>query len=143
MPRLPRVREAWMVPLLLLTASAARAQEKGPTPEQARFFETKVRPVLVTQCVRCHGPEKQRGGLRLDSRAAALQGGDKGPALVPGKPQESRLVAAVNYQGLEMPPSKRLAKADVDVLTEWVRQGAPWPGGGTTTVRRDGFEVSD
>jgi mono/diheme cytochrome c family protein len=142
MPRLPRVREAWMVPLLLLAASTARAQEKGPTPEQVQFFETKVRPVLVTQCVRCHGPEKQRGGLRLDSRAAALQGGDKGPAVVPGKPHESRLVAAVNYQGLEMPPSKRLAKADVDTLTEWVRQGAPWPGGGTTT-RRDGFEVSD
>ena len=61
-------------------------------PEAIDFFESRVRPILVDQCIKCHGPKKQSSGLRLDSRAAALGGGDSGPSLVPGKPDESLLV---------------------------------------------------
>jgi hypothetical protein len=99
-----------------------------PTPEQAQFFEKKVRPLLVKNCLRCHGAEKQRGKLRLDSRASLLAGGETGPAIVPGKPRESLVIQAINYRDLEMPPGKRLSRNEVAILTEWVQIGAPWPG---------------
>ena len=92
------------------------------------FFETEVRPVLVGSCVGCHGPKKQHGGLRLDSRAAALQGGESGPAVVPGKPESSPLVVAVRRAGeLKMPPDKPLDARKVAALARWVMLGAPWP----------------
>ena len=71
---------------LLLAALAAplRAQE---APEPLELFERKVRPLLHAQCLKCHGPEKQKAGLRVDSRAALLKGGDSGPAVVPGSPR--------------------------------------------------------
>src|SRR5436190_12338019 len=85
-PPMPRAR---LLPLLAawllgpaLTPASAQAQ---PSAEQLRFFEAKVRPILAEACYRCHGPDKKRGGLRLDSPSAMLQGGDSGPALVPGK----------------------------------------------------------
>src|SRR6516162_5888855 len=69
------------------------------------FFEQKIRPVLVKECYSCHSADakKLRGGLRLDTRASVLAGGDSGPALVPGKPDESLLMEALRYEGLEMP----------------------------------------
>jgi hypothetical protein len=106
-----------------------------PNDSPARFdaaalesFEKEVRPILATRCQSCHGAQKQKGGLRLDSRAAVLAGGDTGPALVPGKPSESRLVEAINYsEDLKMPPRSKLPAAEVDTLTRWVAAGAPWP----------------
>ena len=62
-------------------------------------FEKHVRPLLVEKCQSCHGAEKAKGGLRLDSRAALLRGGDSGPAAVPGTPGESLLVKALGYTG--------------------------------------------
>ncbi len=120
---------------LLLTAHARAAD---PSPEGIEFFEKKVRPLLVERCQECHGPTKQRGGLRLDSRAAVLKGGDNGPALVPGDPGGSRMIRAVGYAdvGLKMPPKTRLSDEQVADLTAWVKMGAPWPDTGprvTTT----------
>jgi hypothetical protein len=103
---------AWTV-----TAHAARAGDA---------FEDSVRPVLAEHCLRCHGPDKQKGGLRLDSREAMLAGGDSGPAVVPGKPGDSPLVEAVRHDGLEMPPDKKLPDAVVATLTQWVKDGAKW-----------------
>lgn len=95
---------------------------------QADFFEAKVRPVLASHCVECHGSEKHKSGLRLDSREAALKGGETGPAIVPGKPEESLLIEAVGYDGsVQMPPRGKLAKDEISALTDWVKQGAPWP----------------
>ena len=62
--------------------------------------------ILAARCVRCHGGAKAKNGLRLDSRAAAIRGGDTGPAVVPGIPEESLLVEAIHYEGLEMPPTE-------------------------------------
>jgi hypothetical protein len=76
----------------------------GAAPALADDFEKKVRPLLIEKCVACHGSEKQKGGLRLDSRAALLTGGERGAALVPGKPDESLILRALAHDGeLYMP----------------------------------------
>jgi mono/diheme cytochrome c family protein len=102
-------------------------------PAQVEFFESKVRPVLVANCLSCHGPEKQKGGLRLDSREAVLKGGDSGPIVSPGSTEESLLVEAVGYEGdTQMPPKGKLKGEHIRALTEWVKMGAPWPESRTT-----------
>ena len=102
----------------------------GDDPAAVEFFEAKVRPVLVERCQSCHGEAKVKGGLRLDSLAGALAGGDTGPALVPGKPEESLLVDAIHYgDDLKMPPKSKLPAEEIAVITRWVEQGARWPVG--------------
>jgi mono/diheme cytochrome c family protein len=112
--------------------AGALALQKGPdevTPQQAEFFETKVRPVLANNCFSCHGPSMQQGGLRLDSLAALLKGGGSGPALKPADAAKSLLLQVVHYDGrVKMPPAGKLKQADIDALTDWVKMGAPWPG---------------
>jgi mono/diheme cytochrome c family protein len=101
----------------------------SPHPAAVEHFEKRIRPILVEHCQSCHGAKTQRGGLRLDSRAAILAGGDTGPAVVPGHPEKSLLIKAVRHDGREMPPKKKLAPAAIEALTAWVRAGAPWPVG--------------
>jgi hypothetical protein len=118
---------------LLAALLAASAPAADPTPEQAEFFETKVRPVLVEHCYKCHSAETKKepkGGLRVDGRARLLQGGDGGPAVVPGDPARSKLVEAVRYANpdLQMPPKAKLPAAVVADLEKWVKDGAHWPG---------------
>ncbi len=117
--------------LMIFSSSAARADAPKFAPEQIEFFEKRVRPVLAEQCYSCHSTQskKLKGGLRLDSRAAILQGGDSGPAIVPGDPDKSRLITSVRYahQDLQMPPKGKLPDAQIADMVEWVRQGAPWP----------------
>jgi mono/diheme cytochrome c family protein len=92
------------------------------------FFESKVRPVLAENCFKCHGPEKQKGGLRLDSRAGLLKGADGEPVVVPGDPDKSPLIRAVRHDGeTKMPPKAKLPAPAIDALTAWVKMGAPWP----------------
>ncbi len=102
------------------------AQTPDVPPEQ--FFETRVRPALASRCYSCH-TGAQSGGLRLDSREAALKGGKSGPALLPGKPEESLLIAATTYKHarLKMPPAEKLEDTEISALTDWVRSGAVWP----------------
>lgn len=115
---------------LALLAGASSVRAAGPQDAaRVEFFESRVRPLLVQHCVKCHGPEKQESDLRLDDRAAALRGGLSGAAVVPGRPDESLLVAAVRFEGLEMPPDGRLADDEIAALEQWVRDGAVWPGG--------------
>ncbi|VTR95169.1 secreted protein containing duf1549 : Uncharacterized protein OS=Pirellula staleyi (strain ATCC 27377 / DSM 6068 / ICPB 4128) GN=Psta_3103 PE=4 SV=1: PSCyt1: PSCyt2: PSD1 [Gemmata massiliana] len=98
-------------------------------------FEKKVRPVLIERCVTCHGPEKQKGGLRVDSRTALLAGGARGAALVPGKPDEGLLLRTLAHDGeLKMPPKAKLPAAEIAAIKEWVQVGAPWPDSGALTV---------
>src|SRR3954453_6215037 len=89
------------------------ADEPAPAirPEQERLFEEKVRPVLAANCFECHGTKKQESGLRLDSRTAVMEGGDSGQrAVVPGDPDRSLLIKAVNHLGeYHMPPKRKLA----------------------------------
>ena len=94
-----------------------------------KFFESQVRPLLVERCYECHSAKSEpvEGGLRLDSRAAWQHGGDSGKVIVPGKPDESRLLKAVLYQDptLAMPPDNALPKREIEVLQKWIRMGAP------------------
>src|SRR5262245_38466908 len=92
--------------------SAARAADYPPVaPVAVRYFEQKVRPLLIERCYSCHSQTKEvKGGLALDSRGGWAKGGDSGPAIVPGKPDESPLIVAVRYKNadLQMPPTDRL-----------------------------------
>ena len=97
-----------------------------------QFFETRVRPILVDRCYKCHShdADKIKGGLMLDTREGMLHGGDTGPAIAPGKPEDSLLVDAISYKDadLQMPPKgERLTDEQVADLTEWIRRGAPDP----------------
>ncbi|MBI2806234.1 MAG: DUF1549 domain-containing protein [Planctomycetes bacterium] len=124
------------VRLVLLATSilglplCARAQEKKPSAAAVQFFETKVRPVLVANCFECHSGKRHRGGLSLETLSALLEGGDTGPAIVPGHPEKSLLVKAILQEGkLKMPPkNKKLKRDEIAALTQWVKMGAPWPG---------------
>src|SRR5258706_7874841 len=103
---------------------------KSFAPEQLDFFEKQVRPLLAANCLACHGPQKQEGGLRLDTREAVLRGGESGPAAVAGNAQESRLVQAIRREGdLKMPPPSPLRPEAAAALTRWVELGLPWPEG--------------
>jgi mono/diheme cytochrome c family protein len=117
---LPRGREFVMAP------PAAAGVESA---EKVAFFESKIRPLLVEHCIECHGEKKQKGGLRLDSRAAWQAGGDTGKAILAGKPEESLLIKAVRYadKDLQMPPKKALPPEEVALLVEWIQQGAVDP----------------
>ncbi|MEO8942444.1 MAG: PSD1 and planctomycete cytochrome C domain-containing protein [Isosphaeraceae bacterium] len=98
--------------------------------EGIEFFEKQVRPILAARCQTCHGPDKRKGELRLDSRTSVLAGGRTGPAVVPGQPDDSLLIDAVNYgEIVQMPPKSKLKAQEIAVLTRWVAMGAPWPGG--------------
>ena len=110
-----------------IKAGAAQSAAAG-SAEQVAFFEARIRPVLAAKCFSCHGDHDQRGGLRLDNLAAALKGGAKGPVIVAGDPDKSRLVAAVQYHGaLKMPPAGKLRAEEISALSAWVKMGAPWP----------------
>src|SRR5579863_2114729 len=99
-----------------------------PDPKAIEFFESRIRPILADRCLECHGPEKQKGNLRLDSLAGVLKGGDSGPTVVPNKPDESLLVQVIGYTfDIKMPPKSKLPEREIADLTQWVKRGAPWP----------------
>lgn len=112
-------------------------------PDAARlaFFEKKIRPVLVEQCQRCHSTEaekagKLKGSLLVDTRAGLLAGGDSGPAIVPGKPDESSLLASLRYDGdTRMPPKGKLPDAVIADFEKWIRDGAIDPRGNNSATR--------
>jgi len=107
-----------------LTQTAFDETQKS---EHERFFESRIRPILVEHCLECHGNSAiTQGGLSLESREAWLQGGDSGPAIVPGAPDESLLWHAVSYRDshLEMPPSGQLPASVLADLQRWIADGA-------------------
>ncbi len=117
--------------LVLSCVAVARAQDASGL----ELFQSKVQPILREHCHTCHShaATKIKGGLVLDSREAMLTGGDTGPALVPGDPEKSLLIQAVRgtSEDLQMPPVKgdarKLNAGEIAVLTDWIKQGAPWP----------------
>ncbi len=132
----------------LVGPASLHAAEPGeqPSSEGVGFFESRIRPILADNCFKCHGDKKQRGGLRLDSRVALMNGGDQGAAMVPGKPEESLLLKAVRHEDeLKMPPTKKLTKEQIADLTQWIRMGAPWPKSDAAgfAVRKREFQISE
>ncbi|QDU99098.1 DUF1553 domain-containing protein [Lignipirellula cremea] len=94
--------------------------------EQRAFFEARIRPVLIQHCNECHAADSKeiKGGLRVDSAAGLLTGGDSGPAVIAGKPDESPLMEALRYEGVEMPPAGRLSDKVIADFETWITQGA-------------------
>jgi len=128
-------------PALLLTFLIGAELSAAPPGraagnEGAAVFERVVRPVLEGTCARCHGALKASGGLRLDTRRSLLEGGDGGPAVVPGDPGDSRLIQAIRHEdGLAMPPKKpKLAEETIAGFVKWVELGAPDPRTGTAAA---------
>lgn len=125
--RMCPVRPLLLLAISLLALPVVSAQDL--TREESDLFEKHVRPVFVAHCITCHGEAKQESDLRLDSREAMLQGGAAGPAIVPGKPDESLLLEALRYESYEMPPSGQIDESLVEGVEKWIAAGAPWPRG--------------
>src|SRR2546430_1367153 len=106
-----------LIAVITVAVEYARAATPEPTRDQIKFFEEKVRPILAENCYKCHGSDKQKGNLRLDVREAVFAGGESGPVIVPGKPDESALVEAIKWQALEMPPTGKLTESQIATLT--------------------------
>jgi hypothetical protein len=118
---------------LLLARTVLAAEDAAGV----KFFEEKVRPLLVAHCYECHSADAKelRGGLLLDTKAGWQAGGDNGPAIVPGKPRSSLLIRAISYadEELQMPPKGKLPQAEIDILTKWIDGGAADPRDGKAT----------
>ena len=112
---------------ILLAAGLAAAAETDD------FFETKVRPVLAKNCYPCH-TDSHMGGLRLDSAEAVRKGGNSGPPIVAGKPDESLLIQAIRrtHERIKMPPSDKLPDDEIAAIAKWVESGAVWPANAAT-----------
>ncbi|MEM0926973.1 MAG: c-type cytochrome domain-containing protein, partial [Planctomycetota bacterium] len=104
------------------TALGTMAFGDDAVKPKLQFFENHVRPLLAEKCFGCHNAEKQEGGVRLDLQVGMLEGGESGPSVVPGKPEESLLIEAVRYESLEMPPDGPLEEEEIAKLVRWVRQ---------------------
>lgn len=122
--------------LVLFLGSAPRPASSAPLPGSVPQtprpdFVKDIAPIFSRNCYECHGPEKQKGGLRLDQKVAAFKGGDTGPLLVPGKARDSLLIQAVEggKPDLAQMPKKRdpLTPEQIALLRAWVDQGATWP----------------
>ena len=111
-----------------LSVNAQEASEKQLTAEQVKFYIDKVQPILLNNCYACHGPGSSiKGNLYLGNRKDILQGGDSGPAVIPGNANDSLLLQAMNFDGFEMPPKGKLPQDQIDVIAKWINDGMPIP----------------
>lgn len=104
--------------------------ESNQDPTEIAYFREKVEPILKSRCYECHSHEKKiKGGLALDSKSGWLKGGDTGPAIVPGKPEESLFITAISHsdESLQMPPKQKLAESEIAILSSWIKRGATDP----------------
>jgi hypothetical protein len=122
----------------------AVAADEQPTPEAIAFFETKIRPVLVEHCYKCHSAaaleaDNLQSELVLDTREGIRKGGESGPAIVPGDVKASTLISAIRHESFAMPPKSRLPKSVIDDFVKWVESGAADPRDGKKVeiVRKD------
>ena len=143
---LPALAVLALTAIVSSTSTAApKPAEQQPTKEGAEFFEKKIRPILVKHCFECHSgdPKKAKGKFVLDTREGLRKGGQTGAAIAPGHPDESLLIEAVRYQGLEMPPPEQLADELIDELVKWVQMGAPDPRIGKAIKSRNKIDLAE
>lgn len=112
--------------LVTAVTGVALAKDETISPADRTFFENKIRPILVKHCYECHSADSEEvgGKLLLDTRAGVISGGESGSAIVAGKPNESRIIQALRYDGIEMPPEQPLPEAVVNDFVKWVQRGA-------------------
>jgi hypothetical protein len=101
----------------------------GADPAGVQFFEAKIRPVLIKHCYECHSADSKslKGGLLVDTADGLKKGGDSGPSVYPGKPEDSVLLQAIQYENYEMPPSGKLPDDVIKDFERWISMGAPDP----------------
>lgn len=114
----------------MFACPCVRAQNNS-TEADTVFFENHIRPILADACYGCHSEarNKSKGGLQLDSREGMLRGGDTGPSMVPGHPEQSLLITAIRYQdeNLQMPPDDPLSPEQIRHFETWIQSGAAFP----------------
>ncbi len=129
---------------LLAFSPSARSDEKTENADRLAFFESRIRPVLISYCYECHSADSKevRGGLLVDSREGLAVGGDSGSAIHREKPEESLLLKALRYEdGLEMPPAKKLPDSVIADFEQWIRDGATDPRSGKVPVRKAAVDL--
>ena len=124
---------------LAVIVSFAASSSFGQAVTTRVSFVRQIQPILESACLHCHHEEDSQGDLRLDSRTAALRGGEYGPAIVPGKPDESPLYALAilpaDHDEVMPPDGPRLDKSQTDLMKKWIAEGAPWPNEAKLTVQ--------
>ncbi len=150
------VRAAIVATLAAVSSSVSLGEDQSPSEgtessadrppaSELEFFEKRIRPVLAENCYSCHSAaaEKLRGGLLLDSRWGWETGGDSGPAIVPGKPEESLLLSALRYESFEMPPRAKLPNEVIADFVRWIERGAADPRARKTrsNASAEGFDL--
>ncbi len=117
-----------LVLVATMAVTPARAEE-ALTADEVKFFESKIRPVLIKECYGCHSTKagNVRGGLRLDTRELTHIGGSSGPAVVPGEPDLSLLYTAMTHEDFVMPPKRKLSDEVIADFRKWIEMGAPDP----------------
>jgi hypothetical protein len=124
--------------------AADAANGRIPNAANLALFERKIRPMLVAHCYECHSADSKelKGALALDTRAGLLQGGDSGPAIVPGNVKASVLIAAIRHEGgLEMPPKQKLTDEQIADFVRWVEAGADDPRDGVATKTASTIDI--
>ncbi len=108
--------------------SGNKGETKSPALDHDVFFRDKVLPLLESRCFECHGDDGEvEGELRLTSRKSMLTGGESGPVIVPADPEQSLLIQAVRYESFQMPPRNKMPDAEIEILVQWIKDGAVWP----------------
>lgn len=119
--------------VFVLLWGTAFALAQAQTPAVTNFFETKIRPLLVTRCGSCHGDQVQMSGIQLTSRDGMLRSG----TVVPGSVDGSKLVQALRYTNkVKMPPTGKLADSEIQAVEQWIKNGAEWPETSTTVANK-------
>lgn len=110
-----------MIPVLVLSLFAFASGD-------SQFFDDKVAPILLKNCMGCHNADIDDGHVSFEDRTTLFKPRkEKGPAILPGKPEQSPLVQAIRHNGnVQMPPGRKLSDPDIAILTEWVKRGAAW-----------------
>ncbi|HWL10615.1 MAG TPA: PSD1 and planctomycete cytochrome C domain-containing protein [Planctomicrobium sp.] len=141
-----------LIAAIVLCLQAPTLSASEVTPEQneqgLKFFEAKIRPMLIQHCADCHGADSQESNLRVDTYVGLISGGSSGPAVVPKNLDESLLISAINYKSdaLKMPPDGRLSDEEIDLFKKWIEMGAPHPekeAGGSILPRRGNIDMEE
>jgi hypothetical protein len=117
-----RLAGLWSLAALVVPAAAADRPDR-----EARFFDARVAPILTRRCLGCHNEQLKNAEISFLDRDSLLRAGSRGPAIVPGKPELSRLVAVLRHDGeIQMPPGPKLPPKEIAILTDWIQRGAVW-----------------